>query len=213
MAAPYKLHGVWLSGPTYKVGLMLALTQQKFDYEFINLREAAHQTPAYTAINRFRVVPTLTVNATNKNLAQAAAILGFLALTTGKFAGSTPDEQQQIREWMLWSYDRLAPPVYRSRAHKAGFRKFDDATVAMYAGDGNAALKLLNENLAGRSWLVGNSASIADIDSYGVVFYAPDGGFDLAQYPYVQAWMKRFEALPGYGRPEVILPKESQPAA
>ena len=40
MAAPYKLHGVWLSGPTYKVGLMLALTQQKFDYEFINLRES-----------------------------------------------------------------------------------------------------------------------------------------------------------------------------
>ena len=43
MVAPYILHGVWLSGPTYKVGLMLSLTGQKFDYEFVNLREGAHQ--------------------------------------------------------------------------------------------------------------------------------------------------------------------------
>ena len=212
MTAPYKLHGVWLSGPTYKVGLMLALAGQKFDYEFVNLREGAHRTPEYKARNKFGVVPTLTVAATGKNLAQAAAILGYLAQTTGKFAGSTPDEQQEIREWMLWGYDRLCPPIYRSRAAKLGLRKFDDATVAMYAADGAAALKHLDEHLAGRSWLVGKAASIADIDCYGVVFYATDGGFDLAQFPNVQAWMKRFEALPGYGRPEALLPKESKAA-
>ena len=49
MAAPYKLHGVWLSGPTYKVGLMLSMTGQKFDYEYVNLREGAHQKPEYKA--------------------------------------------------------------------------------------------------------------------------------------------------------------------
>ena len=213
MTAPYTLHGIWLSGPTYKVGLMLALTQQKFDYDFINLREGAHKAPAYTAINRFGVVPTLTVAATGKNLTQAAAILGYLAQTTGKFAGSTPDEQQEIREWMLWSYDRLVPPVYRSRGFKLGLRQMDAATVAMYSADGNAALKFLDGHLAGKLWLVGNAASIADIDNYGVAYYAAEGGFDMAQYPNVKAWMGRIEALPGYGKPEAILPKVSQPAA
>ena len=213
MAAPYTLHGVMQSGPTYKVGLMLALMGQKFDYEMVNLREGAHQKPEYKAKNKFGVVPTLTVAMTGRHMAQAAAILGYLAQTSGKFAGTTPDEQQEIREWMLWGYDRLCPPIYRSRAAKLGFRKFDDATVAMYAGDGNAALKHLDGHLAGRSWLVGSAASIADIDSYGVVFYATEGGFDLAQYPNVQAWMKRLEALPGYGRPEAILPAASKAAA
>ena len=213
MTAPYTLHGIWLSGPAYKVGLMLALTQQKFDYVFVNLREGAHKAPAYTAINRFGVVPTLTVAATGKNLTQAAAILGYLAQTTGKFAGSTPDEQQEIREWMLWSYDRLVPPIYRSRGFKLGVRQMDPATVAMYATDGNAALKFLDSHLAGRHWLVGKAASIADIDSYGVAYYAAEGGFDMAQYPNVTAWMARIEALPGYGKPEAILPKESKAAA
>jgi glutathione S-transferase len=213
MAAPYRLHGVWLSGPTYKVGLMLALTGQKFDYEFVNLREGAHQKPEYKAKNRFAVVPCLTVTATGRNLCQAAAILGYLAQTTGKFAGASADEQQEIREWMLWSYDRLIPPVYRLRAAKLGFRKFDPATSEMYTAEGKAALKLLDDHLKGRSWVVGNGATIADIDLYGAVHYAPDAGFSLADYPNIQAWLKRFEALPGYGKPEAILPKETRAAA
>jgi glutathione S-transferase len=213
MAAPYRLHGVWLSGPTYKVGLMLSMTGQKFDYEFVNLREGAHQKPEYKSKNRFAVVPCLTVTATGKNLCQAAAILGYLAQATGKFGGANADEQQQIREWMLWSYDRLVPPIYRSRAARAGFRKFDPATLEMYATEGKAALKLLDENLSGRNWLVGSGPTIADIDVYGVAHYAADAGFNLAEYPNVKAWMARFEALPGFGKPEAILPKESRLAA
>jgi len=213
MAAPYKLHGVWLSGPTYKVGLMLALTGQKFDYEFVNLREGAHQKPEYKAKNRFAVVPCLTVTATGRNLCQAAAILGYLAQATGKFAGASADEQQDIREWMLWSYDRFVPPIYRLRAARAGFRKLDPATTDMYAAEGKVALKLLDDHLKGRNWLVGNGATIADIDLYAVAHYAPDAGVNLADYPNIQAWMKRFEALPGYGKPEAILPKETRAAA
>lgn len=212
MAAPYTLHGIWLSGPTYKAGLMLAMTGQKFDFEFVNLREGGGQKPEYKAKSRWGQVPCLTVAATGRNLCQSAAILGYLAQATGKFAGANADEQQEIREWLLWSADRLAPPIYRNRAAKAGFRKMDAATIEMYTTEGKAALKALNDHLAGRSWIVGSAASIADIDAYGVVYYAADGGFSAGDYPNVLSWMKRFEALPGFGKPEAILPKESRAA-
>jgi glutathione S-transferase len=212
MAAPYTLSGIWLSGPTYKVGLMLALAGQKFDYEQINLREGAHQTPAYRAKSRWGQVPCLTVNASGQHLVQSAAILGYLAQATGKFAGAGPEDQQHIREWMLWSADRFGPPIYRSRAGKLGFRKFDPATAEMYATEGNAALKAINDHLTASTWLCGSSPTIADIDAYGVANYAPDGGFGLAAYPAVQAWMKRVEALPGFGKPDQVLPKESRQA-
>ena len=100
MAAPYKLHGVHLSGPTYKAGLMLSMTGQKFDYEFINLREGAGQKPEYKAKSRWGQVPCLTVAATGRNLVQSAAILGYLAQATGKFAGATGS-------WVM--YARSAP--------------------------------------------------------------------------------------------------------
>jgi glutathione S-transferase len=212
MAAPYKLHGVWLSGPTYKAGLMLTLAGQKFDYDFINLREGAGQKPEYKAKSRWGQVPCLTVAATGKNLVQSAAILGYLAQATGKFAGANADEQQDIREWMLWSADRLGPPIYRSRAAKLGLRQMDAATIGMYATEGTAALKALDGHLAGKNWIVGSAASIADIDAYGVLNYATDGGFVMAEYTNIGNWMTRFEALPGFGKPEAILPKESRAA-
>ena len=212
MAAPYKLHGVFLSGPTYKVGLMLAMTGSKFDYDHIALRDGAGQKPEYKAKSRWGQVPCLTVAATGKNLVQSAAILGYLAQATGKFAGANADEQQEIREWMLWSADRLAPNIYRARGAKLGFVKFDPATIEVYMGGGKVALKALDDHLKGRNWIVGNAASIADIDAYGVAAYATEGGFNLGDYPNVQAWMTRFEGLPGYGKAEAILPKESKAA-
>ena len=72
MAAPYTLHGIWLSGPTYKAGLMLSMTGQKFDFEFVNLREGAGQKPEYKAKSRWGQVPCLTVAATGRNLCQSA---------------------------------------------------------------------------------------------------------------------------------------------
>ncbi len=211
MSAPYTLHGIWLSGPTYKVGLGLSMTGQKFDYEHINLREGAGQKPEYKAKSRWGQVPCLTVKATGHNLTQSPAILGYLAMATGKLGGANDHEKQDIREWMLWSADR-APGIYRSRAAKLGFRTFDPATADMYATEGKAHLKALNDHLGTHHWVVGSTASIADIDAYGVVAYAPDGGFALADYPNIGAWMLRFEALPGYSKPDGLLPKENRKA-
>lgn len=213
MAAPYTLHGIWLSGPTYKAGLMLALSGQTFDYVNINLRAGEHKQPGYLAKSRWGQVPCLTDNKTGKNYVQAAAILGHLAETTGKFAGASPEERQEIREWLLWDYDRLAPNIYRPRGIKAGFLQAHEATLETYMSAGKIALQTLNDHLKGRNWLVGQSASIADIDIYGVVSYATDGGYTLNDYPNVTAWMSRFEALPGFGKPDAILPKENTAAA
>ena len=88
----------------------------------------------------------------------------------------------------------------------------DAATIGMYQTDGKAGLKALDDHLKGRSWIVGNAASIADVDAYGVCAYAPDGGFVLAEYPNIQAWMARVEALPGFGKPTAILPAASRAA-
>ena len=212
MAAPYKLHGVWLSGPTYKVGLMLSMTGQKFDYEFVNLREGGGQKPEYKAKSRWGQVPCLTVAATGKNLVQSAAILGYLAQATGKFAGANPDEQQEIREWMLWTADKCAPPVSRLRAAARGIRSFGAEVTEMYTGEGKAVLTALDDHLKGRNWIVGQAASIADIDAYGVFSYAAEAKLPVADYANVAAWMKRFEALPGFGKAETILPQESKAA-
>jgi glutathione S-transferase len=212
MSARYELHGIWLSGPAYKVGLMLSMCGEPFDYVHVNLRGGEHKTPAFLAKQRFGQVPLLIDNGNGRKLCQSASILEYLADMLGKFAGDTEEEKIEAREWMFWEFDRLAPNIYRSRGMRLGLRSMPFDTAAMYFSDGNAALKVLDDHLAGRNWLVGKNATIADIDLYGVIDYAAAGGFNLAQYANISAWIARFKALKGFGTPDQILPKESRKA-
>ena len=212
MPTRFTLHGVFLSGPTYKVALFLSLAGEPFDYVHVNLREGEHKQPAYLAKQRFGQVPLLVDGNNGRRLCQSAAILEYLADMTGRFGGADLDERIRAREWMYGDFDRLAPAIYRSRGLKLGFFQGGPEIAEMYAANGNAALKVLDTHLAGRSWAVGEGPTIADVDLYGVVAYAGDGGFDLAQYPNISAWKARVEALPGFLAPGA-LPRETRAAA
>jgi glutathione S-transferase len=195
------------------VGLMLSLCGEPFDYVHVNLRGGEHKKPEFMAKQRFGQVPLLIDNGNGRNLCQSASILEYLAEMLGKFAGDTIEEKIAAREWLFWSFDRLAPNIYRSRGMRLGLRSMGFDTAAMYFTEGNVALKVLDDHLAGKNWLVGNGPTIADIDIYGVIEYAAAGGFNLAQYANVSAWIARFKALKGFGTPDHILPKETRKAA
>jgi glutathione S-transferase len=212
MPARYELHGIWLSGPAYKVALMLSLCGEAFDYVHVNLRGGEHKQSAFMAKQRFGQVPLLVDNGNGRRLTQSASILDYLGEHLGHFSGDTIEEKIEIREWMFWNADRLGPNLYRSRGIRLGLRTVGFDTAAMYFNEGNVALKVLDDHLAGREWVVGKGATIADIDVYGVIDYAAAGGFDLAQYKNISAWIVRLKSLKGFNTPEQIMPKESRSA-
>jgi len=213
MSARFELHGIAFSGPTYKVGLMLALAGEPFDYVHVDMMAGEHKQPAHLSRQRYGQVPLLVDRNNGRHLCQSAAILEYLADTAGKLGGATLDERLQAREWLYWDFDRLASAVYRSRAIRRGFRKGGPEILDMCAAEAASALKVLDRHLAGRNWIVGEGVTIADIDIYGVLVYADDAEIDLAPYANIAAWMKRVEALPGFKPPLDLLPLENRVAA
>jgi glutathione S-transferase len=209
MSNRFTLHGHFLSGPTYKVGLMLSLCAQPYSFKLLNMREGEHKQPEYLAKNRYGQAPCLQDG--DQYFSQSASILQYLADTLGKLGGKTPEDRAHIREWMFWDFDRLAPGVYRSRGIALGIRKAEPAVAEAYKKEGAAGLGVLNDWLGKQEWLVGRSPTIADVDVYGVVHFAGEAGFDLSETPQVAAWAKRLEALPGFAARETVLPKESRP--
>jgi glutathione S-transferase len=209
MSNRYALHGTWLSGPTYKVALLLSLLRRRFDYVHVDLRTGKNKEPDYLEKNRFGQVPCLVDREMNYSLCQSGSILEYLGEVEGKFLPTEKLDHVRTREWIFWDFDRLVPNIYRPRARKLGFRDADAATSQMYMNDGNAGLKALDGALNKVDWLVGGRPTIADVDIYGVVSYAPEGGFDLTQYENISAWMRRLEALPGFVPAEQLLPKAS----
>lgn len=204
----FTLHGSMLSGPTYTVALMLALCKYPFSYIHINLREGQHKQPDYLVKNRYGQVPCLRDG--QVFLCQSAAILEHLAESLHKFDSKVPAEHQRIREWLFWQWDKLAIPVFRLRGRARGFRQFGDEVKTMYTDEARQALATLDHELAKSEWIVGKKPTIADIGIYAVVRYTAEAAIDLSPYPRVMDWKKRFEALPGFGTPEQILPLESR---
>lgn len=204
----FTLHGFALSGPTYTVALMLSLCRHPFSYIHVNLREGAHKQPDYLVKNRYGQVPCLRDG--QIFLSQSAAILEYLAGKLGKFDGKTDFEQQRVREWMFWIWDKLAAPVYRLRQRARGFRQFGDEVKVMYDSEARSAFTVLEHELSKSEWLAGRKPTIADVDAYGVVRFAAEAGMDVQVYPKLADWKKRFEALPGFATPEQLLPLESR---
>lgn len=207
MAARFRLNGHFMSGPTYKVGLMLSLAGEPFSFKLIDLAAGEQRQPEYRQKARFGQVPCLEDLQNGRRLVQSAAILDYLADRTGKLGGATYDERLAAREWMFWDFDRLAPYVYRSRMIALGFRKAEEPVVEDLRQMATAGLALLEGHLAGRDFVVGDGPTIADVDLYGVLALAPDARFDLAAYPSISAFMRRVEALPGFGRQADVLPR------
>lgn len=207
--ARFTLHGMWPSGPSYKVGLMLSLTGTAHAYEHVDLRAGAQRTDAYLAKNRFGKVPVLEDHEAGFCLSESAVILQYLAEVTGKFAGATPLENLRAREWQSWGVIGLASGIYRTRAAKLGFFDFPEAVTASNEREAKQGLETFDKHLEGKSWLVGEGATIADIDLYAMVCYAPQAQIDLSPHANVTAWMVRVEALPGFLALDPGLPKES----
>jgi glutathione S-transferase len=200
------LHGIWLSGPTYKAGLALSLMGLPFAYKHVDLRAGAHKHADFLSINRFGQVPALVDG--DLKLCQSGSILLYLAEKSGKMGGKTAEEKARVREWLFWEYDRLASNVYRPRAIKRGFMKAEDSVYTMYATMAGDALKVLDAELAKGGFLVGSDATIADVAVYGDVAYTEEAAIDLSAYPHVKAWMAKVEKLPGFKKYEDVLPKQ-----
>jgi len=196
MSKPFTLHGTPTSGPVYKVALALSLLGKQYGFKFVDFDKRQQKSPEHLKFNRFGEVPALEVK-DGPVLVQSAAILEWLAEKEKKFDGG--GNKQEVKEWLHWTADKLAPPIYRSRAIARGRLVVDDAVAKYFRTTGEAALDFANTYLTGRDWLVGASPSIADIDLYPVLALAPQGNFDLSSWSALVGFVKRFEALPGWG--------------
>jgi glutathione S-transferase len=63
---------------------------------------------------------------------------------------------------------------------------------------GYAALAAMEKHLSGRSFLVAERYTIADIALYSYTHVAHEGGFDLAGFPALRAWLGQVAAQPGH---------------
>lgn len=191
----FTLYSYVLSGNCYKVRLMAALLGVRHETVAVDFYPGfEHQSEAMLALNPAGTLPVL--KAGDLVLTETQAMLAWLALNHGpEWAPSEPE----LFEWLGFA-SRLSTSVGRARLHAMLDWPIDVATTH---ADATRDLRVLELRLTdrvfeGKTWLVGDRPTIADVACFAYAALGPDAGFEHDGYPAIRNWLYAIRALPGF---------------
>ncbi len=188
------------SGNSYKVRLLLALSGLKVELIHVEYGwETLIQAKAEGKLP-FGKAPVLELE-DGTLLPESNAILCHLGRDT-RFVPADALDHVQMLSWMFWEQNQHESVIAVRAALLTYPHRKAQATpegLAELLERGHAILKIMDDHLARRDWLVGDGPSLADICLYAYTHTAETlGGFDLAPFPALRNWLARVAALPGY---------------
>ncbi|MEO6040763.1 MAG: glutathione S-transferase family protein [Croceibacterium sp.] len=198
---PLILHEDPLSGNCYKIRLTAALLGLSLERRSYDIRQGETRTPAFlAAVNPNGRIPVLQVG--SRLLPESNAACWYLADGSALIPADRWDRADMLR-WMFWEQYNHEPNLATLRYWLAylGEAQLTDLQRAQIPGKraaGDAALALMDDHLAEHAWFAGGVVSLADIALYAYTHVCDAGGFRLGDYPQVQAWIGRIEALPDF---------------
>ena len=190
-----------------KASIMLEETGLPYEPHLVVIGDNESWTPEFLSLNPNGKIPAIIDpnGPDGKPLAlfESGAILTYLADKTGMFL---PDgaRRYETLQWVFWQVGHIGPFFGQvGFFHKFAGRHWEDKRpLQRYADESKRLLKVLDDRLAGREWVM-DDYTIADISLLGwvrnlITFYDAATLVDYASMKNVQAWLER-----GLDRPAV----------
>ena len=197
----YEIRGIKFSFNTTKVVYVAEALGIDYEYKELDLSAKEHKSPEHIARHPFGKAPTLTHD--GKHLFESGAICRYLASVAGSDMYPVDDHYTrcQIDQWMDFFTVHLGKhlaTVQFERVARAQFGlgepKQDVIDEALGFIDGQ--LKALNKHLEGRTYLLGDAVTIADVFAFAYVETSEVSQVSLNDYPNVKAWYEKGKAAP-----------------
>jgi glutathione S-transferase len=193
------LHEYSASGNCYKVRLTAAHAGVLLERCEYDIMKGETRTPEFLAkVNANGRIPVLQIG--DRFIPESNASCFYLAQGSSLMPGNRFDQADMLR-WMFFEQYNHEPNIATLRFWKdwVGFDRLTEAQrlqIPLKRQAGSAALKLMDDHLGGREWLVGDAISLADICLFAYTHVADEADFDLQLYPAVVAWMERIMSHP-----------------
>lgn len=186
------VYGDSISGNCLKVKWTAEKLAIPYRWRELDVLKAETRTADFLALNPAGQVP-LVILSDGRALAQSNAIIVHLAEGSALIPDD-PYDRAKMFEWLFWEQYSHEPYVAVARFQMAYLGKPKDELDGRLVERGTAALQRLEDGLEEADFLVGNSVSLADVSLVAYTRVAHEGGFDLADFPRVRAWVARVEA-------------------
>ncbi|MEW6299353.1 MAG: glutathione S-transferase family protein [Thermodesulfobacteriota bacterium] len=163
------------------------------------------RTPEFLRINPNGHVPVLQED--GLILWESLAINLYLARKYDKgLWPKTVEDEGRAFQWSLWAMTELEEPILTALRNRVllpqeqrDAQKADDA-AQRFVGP----LRVLDGALAGKTYLLGDAFTVADLNVASVLMLAPLASLDLSGAANAQAWLGRCTSRPALGRAQKV---------
>jgi glutathione S-transferase len=135
---------------------------------------------------------------------ESMAVNLYLAEKYGKapFWPASVADHGHCYQWSVWAMTEVEPHVIAMFMHKMMLPKEQrsEQVVKSSAEALKAPLKVLNDHLAGREYLLGKDFTVADLNVASVLGIASLVGVDFSAAPTAKAWLDKCNARPANQR-------------
>jgi GST-like protein len=193
-----------------KLALLLEEAGMPYEVVSVDTMKGEQHAAAFRAVNPNGKVPAI-VDTQGPNgetrVFDSSAILLYLAEKAGGFLGA-PADRGELLSWLFFIASGLGP--FSGQAvhfQRAAPEKLPYA-INRYRREAERHFKVLDDHLAGRSFIVGDQYTIVDISAWGWVdrakFIFHGDEQPLAKFPNVARWFQAIDARPAVARARLV---------
>jgi GST-like protein len=194
-----------------KVSIMLEELGVPYEAHAVDINKDENKLPEFVSLNPNGKIPALIdpdgPGGEPIGLFESGAILLYLADKTGQFIPADPAKRWETIAWLFWQMGGVGPMFGQvGFFHKFAGAAFEDKRPRdRYVAEARRLLSVLDTRLDGRTWIMGDDYTIADISLLGWVrnligFYAAGEIVGVSDFGHVAAWLERGLARPAVQR-------------
>jgi GST-like protein len=194
-----------------KASIMLEETGLAYEPHAVNIMKNETWTPEYLALNPNGKIPALIdpngPDGQPLALWESGAILAYLADKSGKFIPKDAAGRYHALQWVFFQMAAIGPMFGQvGFFHKFAGKDYEDKRpLKRYVDESKRLLGVLETQLDGRTWIMGEDYTIADISMIGWVrnlvgFYGAGEIVEYDKLKHVPAWLERAVARPAVER-------------
>ena len=190
-----------------KVSIMLEETGLAYEPHRVSFDSQDQVSPEFLSLNPNNKIPAiLDPNGPNGQplaLFESGAILLYLAEKTGQLIPQDAAGRFETVQWLMFQMGGIGPMFGQlGFFHKFAGKDYEDKRPRdRYAAESKRLLGVLNQRLAQRQWIMGETYTIADIATFPWVrnligFYGAGDLVGIADFPHVTRALAAFVARP-----------------
>ena len=194
-----------------KVSILLEECGLPYEAHAVDLGKGQQRTPEFLSLNPNGKIPAIIdpdgPGGAPLALFESGAILLYLSEKTGCCLPSDPARRWETIQWVFFQMAAIGPMFGQVGYFNkyAGRQLEDKRPLQHYVDQSKRLLRLLDERLAGREWIMGAEYTIADIATLGwvdnlVTFYEARELVAFDSFANVVAWLDRGMARPAVKR-------------